>query len=272
MCYTDVSDAAAYWSTLYQSDPWNLAPSYTQLRGFHISMVAPDLLHVWNLGVLQTLLGSALKIILSDHVIFTQGDIESRMKAATVSLREYAKQNRLPLRWRKLSKGRLHWKSRTYPELGGSGYDSYVIARWLQHIIQPFTAVYPQISTLLWTSNRAIGLMYAAGWFLTASEKETVRTLGDIFCRTYISLAGSALSQGVLLWRVTPKFHLLKHCFRCDRSCNVSKFSTWVDEDYLKKTGRTLKLTCRQSCQKRCLQRWLLTIPGNLERCAQNRA
>ena len=269
MCYTNLSESAQYWGTLYRSNPWAITPSYCALVGFHISMIVPDLLHVWNLGVLQQLLGSALRVILTDQIVFTQGDLESRLKAATISLRAFAKQSRLPLRWRKLNKGRLHWKSRSYPSLGGSGYDAFVISRWLHSTLQPFTAVYPEIATLLWTSNQAISLLYDAHFFLTPQEQDTVRTLGSLFLRTYLSLASQALGRGQYLWRVIPKFHLLAHVFRCDRVCNVAKHSTWMDEDYLKKVGKTLRLRPKPTIQHRCLQRWMLSIPGHLERCRQ---
>lgn len=167
--------------------------------------------------------------------------------------------------------GSLQNNTRSYPELTGSGYDAFVIARWLQFVLEPHSAIYAEILTLLWTSNQAISLLYDAGWFLKPEEKQTVRTLGDVFCRTYISLAAEAIRAGVYLWRVLPKMHLLKHIFRCDRHINIAKYSTWIDEDWLKKIGRTLKLSAQKNSQKRCLQRWLLAIPGNLQRCASKR-
>lgn len=151
----------------------------------------------------------------------------------------------------------------------GSGYDAFVISRWLHSTLQPFTAVYPEIATLLWTSNQAISLLYDAHFFLTPQEQDTVRTLGSLFLRTYLSLASQALGRGQYLWRVIPKFHLLAHVFRCDRVCNVAKHSTWMDEDYLKKVGKTLRLSPKPTIQHRCLQRWMLSIPGHLERCRQ---
>ena len=271
MCYTDIGDNAVYWTTLYRSEPWLVPPNYASLRGYKTSMMAPDLLHVWNLGMLQALLGSALKIVLSAQVVFTHGDLASRFQAASSSLRQFAKQHKFPLRWKKLSKTRLRWKTRSYPELTGSGYDAFVIARWLQFVLEPHSAIYAEILTLLWTSNQAISLLYDAGWFLKPEEKQTVRTLGDVFCRTYISLAAEAIRAGVYLWRVLPKMHLLKHIFRCDRHINIAKYSTWIDEDWLKKIGRTLKLSAQKTSQKRCLQRWLLAIPGNLQSCASKR-
>lgn len=234
-CYTDVSDSASYWQTLCQTNPWAIAPQLCFLLGFHISMVVPDLLHVWNLGVQQMMLGSALRVILSEQVVFTSGDLESRLAEASASLRSFVKRMKLPLRWKKISKTRLRWSSKNYPQLTGSGYDVYVISRWLLDVLQAHLAIYPEIGTLLWTSGRAMSLLYDGGWFLTSGEKDTLRFLGDVFCRLYITMASDALQRGVLLWRVTPKIHLLKHVLRADRHANVSKYSTWVDEDFLKK-------------------------------------
>ena len=79
-------------------------PPYTGLIGFKLSMVVPDLLHVWNLGVARDLTGSILKTLLKDAHVFAGSNVEERLQNATVSLKAFAKSEALPLRMKKLTK------------------------------------------------------------------------------------------------------------------------------------------------------------------------
>ena len=77
-------------------------------------------------------------------------------------------------------------------------------------------------------------------------------------------MANRAISEHKLLWRVIPKQHLLCHVFQSQRWVNPSKYSTWMDEDFLKKAGKVLGLTAIKHAQQRLLERWLMNAPQNL--------
>lgn len=265
LCLTDVSPQAAWWNTLHSSVPWNVVPSFAMIHGFKVSMIVPDLLHCWNLGCARDLIGSIMKIILSEQVVFPGTNLKLRLAQATESLKTYAKHHRYPLRLRKFTQSKLRWERRKYPSLAASGYDSFVVGKWLEHVLSGHTQRYPEVSTLLWASNQGISLLYAAGRFLDCHEKRSLEMLGSIYLTTYMSLARTALEQRVLLWKIRPKFHLLSHVFRSPRIINPAFYSTWLDEDFLKKAGRTLGLTDTRGSQRRLLQRWLLSMPGHFK-------
>ena len=266
MCLTDIAHTANWWSTLHQTMPWETVPSYAGLIGFTISQIVPDLLHMWNLGVSRDLLGSALKLVLTERRVFDAPTLPERLKLATESLRHFAKQNRYPLRLRKLTRAKLCWKSKKYPMLSSSGYDAYVVGVWLEHELSMHTASYQELCTMLWASNKAFSLLYSAGRFLDQSEKDSLGALGDLFLRVYLSMAAEANQQHKLLFRIRPKWHMLCHIFRSPRAVNPSRYSTWMDEDFLKKCGRTLGLTDVRGSQHRLLQRWLMSIPHNIQK------
>lgn len=269
MSYTDVSNGAPYWQSLYHVTPWVVPPPYSFLHGFEISMCVPDLLHVFNLGIGQHACGSTLKIMLSERHIFTSSTLEERMKEATESLRQFAAQKGLHLRFKKLSKSRLRWDTKKYPELTGSGYDTFIVMDWLDGILSEHAETYPEIATLIWSGNRALKLLYRANRFLTEEEKQSLRFLGNLFATTYVKLAHSAIAQCKLLWRCVPKLHLFVHICSCKRHSNPVYSATWMDEDFLKKTGHTLSLTSNRTAQYRFLQRWLLGIPFFLQSVSQ---
>ena len=264
MCFTDISHDAAWWGTMGRQPPWVRAPSYTKLVGYDTTMIVPDLLHVWNLGLARELLGSSLKLILQQRDIFTGSTLSDRLLQATESLKRYAKMHRYALRCKKLTKGKLCWKTRKYPSLGVSGYDAFVIGSWLEDLLSGYPQLYTEISSMLWLSNRAISLMYSCdSWFLSQTEKDTLEVLGFAFLRVYMSMAENALRQHKLLFKVLPKAHLLAHIFRSNRMVNPSKYSTWMDEDFLRKSSKTMGLTDARGSHLRFLQRWLMALPGH---------
>ena len=257
----------AMWRrTFCRSLPWTIPPNYSLIHGFNISMVVPDLLHVWNLGVARDVIGSTMKTILAETFVFNAPTLPDRLMLATLSLRQFAKQNKYPLRLKKLTRAKLIWKSKAYPGFASSGYDAFVVMRWLEALLSNHTQRYPEIATLLWCSNQAISLMYSAGQFLTQTEKDNLDVLGGMFVSTFLSMAKKSLDEHKFLWRVKPKLHLLCHIFSSPRYINQCWYSTWMDEDFLKKIGKTLCLTSVRSSQKRLLQRWCLSIPKNLEK------
>ena len=215
----------------------------------------------------RDLLGSALKLVLSERHVFNGPTLPDRLKQATESLRRFAKQNRYPLRLRKLTRSKLCWKTRKYPMLSSSGYDAYVVGLWLEHELSMHAALYQEICTMLWASNKAISLLYSAGRFLNQGEKDSLGALGDLFLRVYLTMAcpGQATSQ-TDVQGAAKKLHMLCHIFRSPRMINPSRYSTWMDEDFLKKCGKTLGLTDVRGSHHRLLERWLMSIPHNLQK------
>ncbi len=267
LCFTNVSPGAGWWHTVGRSPPpWQIPPNYSNIRGFDISMIVPDLLHMWNLGVCRDVIGSTLRIILANPMVFNGPSVPIRLMQASASLRLFARQNKYPLRLKRLTRAKLIWKSHAYPGFASSGYDAFVVMKWLEALISPYTDVYKEIATLIWCSNQAISLMYSAERFLTPTEKENLEVLGSTFLSTYMFLAKNAIDELKFLWRVRPKHHMMSHVFTSQRWINQSFYSTWMDEDFLKKIGKVLGLTSVRTAQKRILQRWCLSIPKNLEK------
>lgn len=266
MAFTNASDHASFWATYLVSKPWVNDPPYAQLPGFSIDMICPDLLHVVNLGVAKDVCGCIMKVLVKESHVFGGTSIEEKLQDATVSLRAYARAHTLPLRMKKFSKKKLNWKSNSYPELRtGSGYDVAVISKWLQHVLLGHQHIYPQFATLLWALNNCLTILYAAPWFLSEEDRMRIRTMGSIFMRVYLQLSNDALSMNEFMWRCRPKLHILHHIFKCHRSVNMAKYSTWMDEDFLKKISKTLGLVSALTAQERVLQRWLLALPSHLQ-------
>ena len=269
LAFTNPDPAAEFWSTYLQEVPWNndSPPAYSELVGFRVDMIQVDLLHALNLGVGRDVAGSILRTILSERHIFPQGTIDERLQAATLSLRQFCRTRSLPLRMKRLTKKKLGWSANTYSELRtGSGYDNSVVMRWLEDLLKPFAAVYGDYCSMLWAINLSCHILYEAGWFLTHAERARVRAVGRVFMTLFLKQAAEAAENHQFMWRVKPKLHELDHVFNNFRLVNPARYSTWMDEDFLRRISKTLRLTSAVSAQKRTLQRWLLALPTHIRK------
>ena len=265
MAFCDGSDDAAFWGTLHQDHPYTWTPAYSLLEGFHMSMVFPDLLHVWHLGVARDLIGSTVRTCM-DLKLWGPGSEQTMLEAATSSLKSFCRLNKLPLKLCKLTKRKLNLSRTKYPELKSSGYDSYVVLLWLMHEVQQCPTAPDLLKTCIWAGNHALSILCNGGHFLTSLEQNNVQLVGLMFVRCYLLLARQALNDNRKLYRIRPKFHLLHHCFRstfATTSCtNHGAYATWMDEDSLKKLMKVMNETDKRTAERRLLQRWLLSLPG----------
>ena len=266
MVFTDSRENAPWRASLFQSNPWRVTPAYSQLHGFEIRMVRADLLHIWNLGVARDVIGCTLKIVLQERTVWQAANLNDRLETATADLRSFARSNGHVLRLKRLTKKKISWSNKTYPEFRGSGSDSHIVGTWLEHVLGPFGNIYGDLCTLLWTSNRAMRVLYNADRFLSGGERSTVQVLGQVFSQTYLRLATQAINSHRLMFRVRPKFHMLMHITDCYDCLNASVYATWMDEDWLKKVAKTMQLTSSKTAQFRVMERWLLAVPFNLKK------
>ena len=266
--FTDISLNSGWRQSYLMSNPWVVAPSYAGLLGFKLPMIMGDLLHICNLGIARDIAGSALRLLLKDAAVFPGGTIQLRMESATSSLRAFAKAHGFCLRMKRFSKKKIAWKNNGYPELIASGSDTHIVCAWLEQTLAPHAGQFGDICTLLFTLNRIMRLLYSAKMFLDEREKDTVRTLGDIFARTYLGLAWNSVQSHELMWRCRPKMHVFIEMMLCRRAVNPSVYATWMDEDWLRKISKPLQLTSAKTAQRRILERWMLAIPEQLRKVA----
>ena len=265
MAFTNTNPDAPWRATYLQSNPWVSTPSFAGLIGFDLRMVMGDLLHVMNLGTARHTAACVLKTILQTNSIFNGATIELRIDQASNHLKAWAKQNKYQLRMKKLSKSKLRWQSKKFPELGSSGSDCHVVMVWLEYLLVHHALdCFRDITILVWSANRCMRTLYAAEWFLTSDEKRTVSFLGSVYINTYFRLSQEAIASHTLMWKTIPKFHLLDHMVHSERYVNPKFYATWMDEDFLKKIARVVRVSSVKTAQKRVLQRWLMGIPAHL--------
>ena len=62
-CYTNLRDDASWRASMWQNLPWSQTPEFANCRGFHVYMLAADILHLFHLGTGRDLVGSSLKVL-----------------------------------------------------------------------------------------------------------------------------------------------------------------------------------------------------------------
>ena len=267
LAFTNVSLDAPYRATMFTTPPYASTPSYCSLLGYNDRMIAPDLLHVWNLGSGRDLAGSALVYMLKEHPhIFPGATLTIRLAAATSQLKAFARSRQLNLKLKKLSRSKLHMDSKSYPELRSNGYDTFIVLDFLQSVCETHHNVLPaDLCRAIWSGNHVVGLLAKGGDFLSVDEHQNKLFFGQMFMRSYINLAHSALHQQKRLYRLRPKLHMLHHAFQSNAASrlNPNKFSTWLDEDCLRRLMKVLRMIDGRTAPTRLLERFLLALPGH---------
>lgn len=250
-------------------------PAFLQLKGFDVKMLAIDMLHCWHLGIGRDLVGSAVKTLV--HLRYWPGtSIEKSLGRATLCLRRWAKQHGLTLACRSLSKPSIGW-DQDYPELRAKGYDCYVILKWLAEETSSNPPVgtnavqqdyLDRISATIWCANSWLSSLSNAGMFLTEHQQELKTVIGAHYVSLYVGLVAQALAEKKKLWRVRPKLHLFHHRVIENRPSRLNPVATctttWMDEDFIKKTMKVKRMTHRSKATVNSLRRWLLAVPHKM--------
>ena len=170
-----------------------MRPVLADVDGFTLRMLSIDLLHAWHLGVGRDLCGSAIRVLASQRRFWAGRNIELRLEVAISRLKAFARRNGLQLRLQKLSKSNLTWESLKYPELKCKGFDTYVALKWLVEEVTQQECGNSFLACALWSANSWLQVLSKGGLFLTEGEELHKVHVGNLFLKSYLNLAVSAL-------------------------------------------------------------------------------
>ena len=234
-------------------------------------MLQPDILHICHLGTARDLVGSALRELSRVPGIFQGRTQLLRLRDATERLQTYVRANGLSLALRRLTSKSLGFSDKGFPELKAKGYDTFLVLRWLVvEVNENRPANFDLLCTCLWSLDSFLSVATNAARFFTEEQVNHLRTVGGIFLRSYIHLAGSAILRNQRLYRIRPKFHMLTHLMSDypGSRLNFTFHSTWLDEDFNKVVMTVTKKVHKRTAAESTLKRWLLAVPGHLKHAA----
>ena len=158
-------------------------------------MIQADLLHVYHLGIARDIIASTLVLFIKDRLIFGGAMQAARLQEASTMLKNWARTAKLPLKLKRLTKRKLGWDSKTYPEFKGPGFDAFVVLRWLLHVVESHPDDVPvPLHRALWCAGPRAALQ---------------RDLRHVVFENYMEMVHRNLNARRRLFRLRPKFHLM---------------------------------------------------------------
>lgn len=118
--FTNIQSDAPWVATIYRDAPWAIRPALACVDGFSLKMLSVDILHAYHLGCGRDMCGSCIKFLAARAGYWPGRNQEERLESATCRLRDYARNQRLHLTLRRLTKSNLNWDE-IYPELRCKG-------------------------------------------------------------------------------------------------------------------------------------------------------
>ena len=269
LVFTDVSAGAAWRHRQPVGPPWIDPPALVNLRGFDVTTVAPDLLHILNLGILRDLLGSAIKLMIRGRAYYRAGTIAKRLQAFSKDLRFWCKGHGIQLHVKYIRKKTLAWSGAGCPELHVKAADAVAVLRFVSHKLQgQQLADYPGLLGCVWMMEKFLGVLSSASMFLTAPETETVVTLGNGYINMYIGLANTALHRAEFYFKVRPKFHAFCHVLASleqGQNRNVYYDACFMDEDWIKQAMCMARRMSFRTCAANFLRRFRVVLKKSLK-------
>ena len=253
----------------FATAPWNEEPEFTLLSGFRMEMIPIDALHCFHLGIGRDLVGSVIRAMAKSKY-WPGSNLDKQLAHASADLKTFARSSGLKCQLKKLTKANLNWVSDGYPECHCKGNDTFVLIRYLNETLHNGAGqveIDADITTLVWAADSMLSVWTNSDMFLTEQQLLHIQVVGQLFVRTYLKLAVDALQRRVRLWRARPKFHLFHHLVLENRKSrfNPHYWSTWMDEDAIKRAMRVKRRTHKLQASDRCLKRWLLGLRPKLE-------
>ena len=264
--YTDCSESAGWRVTEYMSLPWHVPPALAGLVGFCLGIISLDVMHLWHLGCCRDITASCMKLMCKTRGLYYDGhNIEARLAQMVQEIRAFAASQGKQVSFQKLTKMTLVWRTDKCPELHVSAADAGVCLAWLVEKLeeQPLPPPYDGALGCSWAAHNMVKMMMNSDFFLSSEEREAIYTVGTLYQVTYAKLAAIAHAEGVKLFKVRPKYHLISHllsdvCFRASAR-NPAVDANWVDEDWVKWSLRMYRRMNRRTASLNLLKRTLIT-------------
>ena len=250
-------------------------PPLSRLPGFHLDMLACDPMHCVHLGVLQWIIGSLLVVLAqSGHWGIFAGDAVTRLNLAMrVAFGEFVtwcKQRAVHTSQEPFTAAMLNRseKQAVFPKFKCKAANGRWVGMWLNDVFVTRNVLGLE-AAVIWGVCEMLHIMHEHHRaFLSRREASRFVRGGTCMLRSYAALALKAKGDGLALWCIKPKHHLLSHLIdHVGSSCeNPSVFWTFCDEDF---NGRMAKMSGNLNAKQfslRAMERYVLGLYLGLKR------
>ncbi|CAL1144977.1 unnamed protein product, partial [Cladocopium goreaui] len=221
------------------------------VTNFHPSTIRWCLMHVVNLGILYTVNGSALNLLVQGGWFGNEPGINSHVKLARAhrDFKAFISKNKIQCSQPDFTP-KMIYKKGGIISLTAKAYNGRVILAWLDETVylasqdQQFANLDERtlmIAAALRHMNRFLTEMEHAGRYLSEQQANSIFESGKQFLQIYRSLAIMSVRAGKFELGMRPKVHALWHMLWMikKRRTNVRLWSGFVDEDAMSWLKRT---------------------------------
>jgi hypothetical protein len=252
MPWNDFTPGAAWKRTLHTDHAtWAgarpvLHPLF-KAKGYSITMVASDPLHVMDLGVAHHILGNVLWVLLEDnaHVKSAATSRAARLKFLWGLLKAWYTAHGMPCPLNNLTLGMVKaGKVKTaYPELKAKAAETRHMAPGVTGVFQALHDDKNERDTCIMELLKYLCKFYAligqnTGLALAPTDVPVLREVVDTILVLYTALASQAQGRGERRWNMVPKFHMLWHIGHQANFGNPRLAWTYADEDFVGKMAK----------------------------------
>jgi len=256
----------------------------SKLRGFHITMVLPELMHSGPLGVHLRAAGSVLWE-LCDEGVYAHGETSAhdwkaklglQLSCAYAQLRSYNKRHHVSCSQPRFTVARLSMRTRgCTPLLKAKAFNTLCVVDWLANVCSQQAAAAQHIeyfmdrAMMLWGLSAFFKIIRESlkhGIWMSSAELRELRLARNAFFGFYYKLHMLAEEDERPLYGFQPKHHMIDHAERIAQSLRLNPASCWTfqDEDNMHVMMKA-SITCRGSIlEKAALEKWLLQFYSGL--------
>ena len=262
----------AWLSTMHQDPPFLRMPSF--LRVPHecdkdAAFFMYDLWHSFHLGIGKNLVAS----ILARWSDFQPGrGVDERIAWVSNHFMQWCRDNQKTPYISGLSKEKLNWNTRKEYPCGTwhKGAVTTTICEYLESQASDLMMLGDSILAVsaeaVVSANKFLRILYESDLFLNPQEAVEAGNEGLRFLRRYGRLASASLSQGLSLFGLTPKAHVIHHLSLNElylpglagKACaNPVSFSAQMCEDFIGRPSRISRRVHPARVSERCITRVL---------------
>ena len=224
-----------------------------------------DLWHSFHLGMGKTFVASAFALI-SDRMSAT--NIDGRFQELTDEFLQFCDETRVTPYVHSITKESCGWPDRsTYPNgFWSKGHVTSSFIKFIAHWLRKHDVSDSRMLTLVGEAvdciNQSIEELYSADLWLEQPVAHRIGHRGLRFVELYGQLAQMAFEEGVALWVLMPKGHVVHHTFldlvqAGDWTINPLAHAVQMSEDYVGKKARLARRVGATQVIRRVLERSL---------------
>ena len=269
LCWTDGASTAGWRPTLRSHEDYlaeleatgRQLPGLFAIKTLRLEGIMADVLHSMDLGVTSHVVANIMvEVMQGSHWSGAKPDrLRTLQKHLDAYYREVREEHKID---GKLSQNRIQIPA-DWPRFKGKAAACRKLAKYGLRLAQEFNSGSAHDRLRLGVAQ-ALCEMYdlfaGASLFLSDAARAQLEQLSIVFMAMYGRLSVEAITQGIRMWKMSPKFHLQQHICEHQSWVNPRVAWTYADED-LQRLLKGVATSCHPlNTAHMVLHKWLCIV------------